>query len=77
MSRFIDGHSLRNLTKNAIQQSITSTLDEFGVSTISVCYSEKDGKAYCICEGPNKEAIEKHHKKLGLDCDFVHEIEQM
>lgn len=77
MPRFIDGHSLGDVTRNAIRQYITSAIDEFGVSTISVYYSEKNGKAYCICEGPNKDTIKKHHEKLDLSRDFVHEIEQL
>jgi len=77
MSRFIDGHDLGGLTREAMQQAVKSTADEFGVTTYSICYSENEGKAYCISEGPNKEAIEKHHKKLGLTCDFINEIKQV
>jgi hypothetical protein len=29
---------------------------------------------YCILEAPSKEAVEKHHSKLGYKCDWVTEI---
>ena len=77
MSKFIDGHDFGGLTKEKMQKAVKSVADEFGVTTYSVCYSEKEGKAYCISEGPNKEAIEKHHEKFGITCDFITEINQV
>ncbi|MBI4288942.1 MAG: DUF4242 domain-containing protein [Chloroflexi bacterium] len=48
--------------------------DEFGVRLVSVYYND-EGRALCINEAPNAEAVRKSHDKLGLRCDEIQEME--
>lgn len=29
---------------------------------------------YCLLDAPNKEAMEKHHGKIGVKCDGIVEV---
>ncbi len=40
----------------------------------NIIYSERDNKLFCLLEAPDKEAVEKHHKKMGIKCDWIHEV---
>ena len=31
-------------------------------------------KLYGVIDAPDQEAVEKHHAKLGVRCDWIHEI---
>jgi len=45
------------------------------VSHISTLFSaKKDDRCFCFLEAPTKQDIEKHHNKLGLDCDYILEV---
>ena len=39
-------------------------------------YSETENKVFCVLNAPNKEAVEKHHRKIGLKPDWIHESRQ-
>jgi Protein of unknown function (DUF4242) len=40
-------------------------------------YHNADGKVYCLLEGPDEEAIRKHHAALGLSCGDVHQVDSL
>ncbi|NIQ96842.1 MAG: DUF4242 domain-containing protein [Desulfuromonadales bacterium] len=48
--------------------------DEFGVTHHDVLFSEDDDKIYCVLNAPDFKAIEKHHAKAGIKCDWIHEV---
>ncbi len=75
MPRFLDSHALQGADPEDLKKSQNEPKDEFGVSVLNVIYSEDEDKMYCLLDAPNKEAIEKHHEKLGYKCDMILEVD--
>jgi len=78
--RFIDYHDDLKLPDEAIAQIAQGTrdgaVDEFGVRQIEL-YHNVDGKVYCLLEGPDEEAIRRHHAALDVPCGDVHEVNSL
>jgi hypothetical protein len=75
MLKFIDAHGMEPFSAMQRRELKDAPPDEFGVVHKDILFSEKDNKAWCILDAPNKEAIEKHHEKAGIKSDWVYEIE--
>jgi hypothetical protein len=77
MPRFMDFHQRLKLPAEAIAQIADDArharADQFGVRQIEL-YHNGDGKVYCLLEGPDEEAIRRHHAALGVPCGNVHEV---
>jgi Nickel responsive protein SCO4226-like len=80
MARFIDFHEDLKLPAEAIAQiaetARNATADRFGVRQIELYY-HPDGKVYCLLEGPDEDAIRKHHAALGVPCGDVHQVDSL
>src|ERR1700686_685619 len=78
--RFMDYHDDLKLPAEAIEQIAEGTRDgvsdEFGVRQIEL-FHNPDGKVYCLLEGPEEEAIRKHHAALNVSCGDVHEVHSL
>jgi hypothetical protein len=78
MPRFMDFHENLKLPPEAIAQITEETrvehADEFGVRQVEL-FHNPDGKVYCLLEGPDEEAVRKHHAALGVDCGAVHRVD--
>ncbi len=68
MPKFIDVHKMNPLTEQQLKQAQNAAKDEFGVTHENIIYSETENKVF------NKEAVEKHHRKIGLKPDWIHEV---
>jgi hypothetical protein len=75
MPKFIDAHGMRPFTAQQLREIKDAPPDEFGVTHRDILFNESDDKVWCILEAPNREAVEKHHEKAGLKCDWIHEVE--
>lgn len=77
MPTFMDHHDDLKLPPDAIaaitKGAVEHEFDEFGVRQVELFYNS-DGKVYCLLEGPDQEAVRKHHEALGVDCGTVHEV---
>jgi hypothetical protein len=77
MPRFMDFHADLKLPPEAIAQIAGDTrderADEFGVRQIEL-YHNPEGQVYCLLDGPDEDAIRKHHAALGVDCGDVHRV---
>jgi len=62
MPKFIDAHPMNPLTAD-------------GVSHHDILHNEPENKLYCVLEAPDRAAIEKHHAKIGIRRDWIHEVE--
>ena len=80
MARFMDFHEDLKLPAEAIAQiaedARNATADRFGVRQIEL-YHNPDGKVYCVLEGPDEDAIRKHHATLGVPCGDVHQVDSL
>jgi hypothetical protein len=63
-----------NLTEEQLKKAQNAPADEFGITHENVMYNKQENKLYCLLDAPNKEAVEKHHQKLGLKCDWITEV---
>ena len=77
MPRFMDYHDDLKLPAEAIEQIAQGTregaADQFGVRQVEL-YHNADGKVYCLLEGPDADAVRKHHEALGVPCGEVHQV---
>jgi hypothetical protein len=77
MPRFMDSHEDLKLPADAIaqiaQDARNGTADQFGVRQVEL-YHNPEGKVYCLLDGPDEEAIRRHHAALGVPCGDVHEV---
>jgi len=80
MPKFVDVHDDLTLPPEAIekftQETRDGTTDEFGVRQVELYYNA-DGKAVCILDGPDKDAIRKHHEALGVSVGDVDEVKSL
>ena len=80
MPRFMDYHDDLQLPPEAIDQiaqgARDGATDEFGVRQVEL-YHNADGKVYCLLEGPDEEAIRKHHAALDVSCGDVHQVSSL
>ena len=78
MPQFMDFHDDLKLPAEGIQQIAQGTregaTDEFGVRQVEL-YHNPDGKVYCLLEGPDEDAIRKHHEAIGVPCGDVHRVD--
>jgi len=76
----MDFHDDLMLPEEAIEQIAEDTrnkkADEFGVRQIEL-YHNADGKVYCLLDGPDEDAIRKHHAALGVPCGDVHRVDSL
>ena len=80
MALFLDFHENLKLPDEAIAQIAEDTrnaqADQFGVRQIEL-YHNPDGKVYCLLEGPDEDAIRKHHAALGVPCGDLHQVDSL
>ena len=74
MPRYIDQHRMSPFTGEQLRELQNSPSDEFGVTHHEIIFSEKDDKAWCILDAPDKKAVEKHHEKAKVKTDWIHEV---
>ena len=74
MPKFIDSHPMTPFTADELKKLQNAPADEFGVTHHDILFSEEEDKIYCVLDGPDADAIHKHHAKAGISCDYVHEV---
>jgi len=66
------------LPREAVEQIADDTrsarADQFGVRQVER-YHTAQGQVYCLLDGPDEDAIRKHHAALGVDCGVVHRVD--
>ena len=75
MPKFLDSHGLQGVDPENLKKLQNAPKDEFGVIHLNILYSEDEDRCYCFLEAPDKEAVEKHHQKLGYKCDFIMKVD--
>ncbi len=75
MPKFHDSHGVKGASDEDFMKLQKSPEDEFGVAHINILYNRAEDKAFCFIDAPSKEAVEKHHAKLGYTCDWIIEVQ--
>ena len=74
MPKFIDSHPMEPFTEAQLKVAQKAPRDEFGVVHHDILYNKAEDRLYCVLDAPNLEAIEKHHAKVGVRCNWIHEV---
>ena len=74
MGKFLDVHPLKGFDKETLRKLQQSPVDEFGITHHNILYNEEVDKFFCLLDAPNKEAVEKHHRKAGVKCEWILEV---
>ena len=76
----MDFHPDLKLPADAIDQIADDTrhgrADQFGVRQLEL-YHNAEGQVYCLLDGPDEEAIRRHHAALGVPCGDVHQVDTL
>ncbi len=75
MPKYLDAHPLSPFNAEMLKQAQNSPRDEFGVLHHNILFNEKENKLFCLLEAPNAKAVESHHQKAGVTCDWIMEVE--
>ena len=71
MPIFIDGHKMGGLDASKLKKIMDDPPSKNGVKLKDILFNEKENKLFCILEAPNREAVERHHQDIGIECDFI------
>lgn len=74
MAKFLDVHSLNGFEEKTLRKLQQSPVDEFGITHDNIIYNKEEDKFYCLLDAPNREAVEKHHHKAGVKCEWIMEV---
>jgi hypothetical protein len=71
---FLDVHSFGTATEGELINAQNAPRDDLGVKVVNILYNLEGGAIYCILDAPDKEAVVKHHDRLGVKCDWIMEV---
>jgi Protein of unknown function (DUF4242) len=74
VARFLDVHPTGGVNEDMLKKMQNELPDEFGVITEDIMYNIEDDKVFCVIEAPDKNAVEKHHAKYGIKCEWIVEV---
>ena len=71
MPTFIDFHAMGRYTEDDLRRSQNEPKDELGVKVLNIFYDIDSCMIFCLLDAPNRDAVERHHLKLGIKCDWI------
>ena len=74
MPKFLDAHSLKGVDEETIRKAQKMPKDEFGITHDNMMYNKEEDRWYCLLDAPSREAVEKHHQKAGITCEWITEV---
>ena len=74
MPRFLDIHPMKGLDEDLLKKLQDSPQDEFSGKHLNILYNPEADKCFCLLEAPSKYAVEKHHEKMGIKCEWIMEV---
>lgn len=80
MPKFLDAHKFEGeaeelLSPDVLQELVNAPRNEMGMKWVNVFYNEDERIGYCLIDAPSREVVEKHHRELGLKCEWLMEVE--
>jgi hypothetical protein len=76
-SQFIDIHSLGTYSDEELKKFGEFPVDEYGVKVLNIFYNRAVGLSFCLLDAPDRNAVEKHHEKYGVKCNWITEVESI
>jgi hypothetical protein len=53
-------------TEDDLKKGQNEPRNEFGVRVMNIFYDMDSGMVFCLVDGPDRFAVEKHHSKFGM-----------
>ena len=75
MPKFLDVHPIGKYTDDELKKFQELPRDELGVKVVNIFYNKEIGISFCLLDGPSREAIEKHHEKYDVKCEWITEVQ--
>ena len=72
MPRFLEVHV--RLDGNLLRKFQNGPVDEFGIIYLNILYNPEVEQYFCLIEAPTMEAVQKHHDKFRIKCDWIIEL---
>src|SRR3712207_9532686 len=70
---FMDVHKVPFSEAN-LKELCASPTDEFGVRHVNLLYNMGAKVCFCLLEAPDIDAVEKHHAKVNIKCEWITEV---
>lgn len=70
---FLDVHKVPFSEAN-LKELCVSPVDEFGVSHVNLLYNKDAKICFCLLNAPDIDAVEKHHEKTNIKCEWITEV---
>jgi hypothetical protein len=78
LPKFLDVHSLEGIRdEGTLRELQQSPVDEFGVKHIKILFNRQANICFCLLEAPDREAVERHHEKYKIRCNWITEVETL
>ena len=77
MPLFLDVHSLGKFSEDTLKKLQESSRDEFCVKHINILYNPAADLCFCMVDAPDTDAVEKHHAKLGVKCNWITQVKSI
>lgn len=74
MPTFIDFHSIGKYTEDDLNKTQKEPRDEYGVRTLNIFYDTGSGMMFCLVDAPDRFAVENHHAKFGMKCEWITQV---
>ena len=58
-------------TEDDLKKSRNEPRDEFGVKALNIFYDIESGMMFCLVDAPDRFAVENHHAKFGIKCEWI------
>lgn len=73
MPIFLDVHKVP-FTEDNLRELCKSPPDEFGVTHVNLFYNKEASVCFCLLSAPDLDSVEKHHKKVNIQCEWITEV---
>jgi hypothetical protein len=78
LPKFLDVHSLEGIhDEGTLRKLQQSHMDELGVKHINIMFNRQANICFCFLEAPDREAVEKHHQKYSIKCNWITEVQTL
>ena len=61
-------------SEDNLKELCKSPPDEFGVTHVNLLYNKESRVCFCLLQAPDIDAVEKHHKKADIQCEWITEV---
>ncbi|MGA6990272.1 MAG: nickel-binding protein [Nitrososphaeraceae archaeon] len=71
MPAFLDFHSMGRYNEDDLKKSLKEPRNELEVKVLNTFYDLDSGMMFCLVDAPDRYAVERHHSKYGMKCDWI------